>query len=282
MASATKIFYIEGNIGSGKSTLIRHLRSLAQKRHRLMIGHTPFAETGSFIYQIKKTLYSIYCMYMQNYSYSSYLYQDSDSDDEDDVEFSYSDECSNILGKKIIFLEEPLHEWEKITDPSGKNILQKFYEDQHKYAFAFQVMSLQTRSRQLRHAIEENPDAIIVSERSIFTDRDIFAKMLNDDGKIDPLEMKVYNLVFDETRKILDGTVQKRIYLQSSPENTHTKKCGRNRPGEEGVSLEYLKKCHEYHQGEFSNSDIVINIDDYHVDTPKYSILLRTLMDFIN
>jgi len=224
--------------------------------------------------QIKKTLYS-YCSYIKKNYYSR---------ENDDVENAENDdiESISIMGKQIIFLEEPLDEWEKFIDPTdGKNILQKFYEDQHKYAFAFQVMSLQTRSRQLLRVMKEEPDAIIVSERSIYTDCNIFAKMLADDGKIDPLEKEVYNLVFNETCKILDGTVQKTIYLKSTPENTYIKKCGRNRPGEESISIGYLNKCDTYHNNEFLNSDLVINIDDYPVDTPKYSILLKKIMDFI-
>lgn len=282
--ASVEIVYIEGNIGSGKSTLIRHLKHLSRKRD-IIVSRTPFVETGSFFYQIKKTLYSIYCLYFQNYSFSQYLYNDhceSDDDDDDDIEFI----CDggglsglSIRGKRLVFLEEPLDEWGKIVDPAdGKAILQKFYDDQEKYAFTFQVMSLQTRAAQLRRAIQENPGAIIVSERSIYTDRDIFARMLRDNDKINTIEMEVYNLVFEQTRQILDGVKQRRIYLRSSPENTFSRKCGRARPGEEGVSIDYLRTCHEYHQKEFSNSDFIVDIDDYVVDTPKYSRLLRTLM----
>ena len=106
--------------------------------------------------------------------------------------------------------------------------------------------------------------------------------MLMDDGKIDPLEKEVYSLIFNDTCKILDGTIQKTIYLKSTPENTFVKKCHRNRPGEESISIEYLKKCDTYHNNEFSNSDFIINIDEYPVDTPKYSRLLKKLIDFIN
>ena len=282
--SPVKLVYIEGNIGSGKSTLIRHLKHLAQKRN-MIISRTPFADKGGFIYQIKKALYSVYCLYIQNYSYSQYLYQDDGENSDDETDMVENKDCISIMGKKIVFLEEPLDEWNKIIHPGDrKNILQKFYENQEKYAFTFQVMSLQTRAAQLRRAIDENPGAIIVSERSIYTDRDIFAKMLYDDGKIDPLEMEVYNLVFNQTCQILDEITQKCVYLRSYPDNTFARKCGRARPGEEGVSLEYLKKCHTYHQDKFSSTatDFIVDIDDFVVDTPKYSRLLRQLMMFID
>ena len=39
--------------------------------------------------------------------------------------------------KKIIFLKEPVDEWEKIKDENGKSILKNFYDDQEKFAFPF-------------------------------------------------------------------------------------------------------------------------------------------------
>jgi deoxyadenosine/deoxycytidine kinase len=40
--------------------------------------------------------------------------------------------------ENIMFLREPVDIWESITDESGTNILEKFYEDQTKYSFSFQ------------------------------------------------------------------------------------------------------------------------------------------------
>jgi len=45
----------------------------------------------------------------------------------------------------IIFLEEPVKEWENIKDDDGMNKLTKFYEDQKKYSFAFQMMAYISR-----------------------------------------------------------------------------------------------------------------------------------------
>ena len=41
----------------------------------------------------------------------------------------------------IIFLKEPVDEWSKITDENGTTILEKFYADQDKYSFSFQMMA---------------------------------------------------------------------------------------------------------------------------------------------
>ena len=40
----------------------------------------------------------------------------------------------------IIFLKEPVDDWEKIQDKQGNTILKKFYADQEKYSYPFQMM----------------------------------------------------------------------------------------------------------------------------------------------
>ncbi len=40
----------------------------------------------------------------------------------------------------VRFVREPVDEWETYVDENGTNMLQKFYGDQHKYAFPFQVL----------------------------------------------------------------------------------------------------------------------------------------------
>lgn len=251
-----KIFYIEGNIGSGKSTLIQQLKSQI-----LLMKSTE--NNNSFLSIFKETISSFYNLVIGN-KFCLYIDDINDNDDKEN----------------IIFLEEPLEEWNKIKDDEEKNILQNFYEDQYKYSFAFQVMSLQTRSKQLRNVMEKYPQgATIISERSIFTDKDIFCKMLYDDGKINTLEIQIYNLVFQQTQELLIKTEQNRIYLRSSPEETYIRKCGRNRVGEENITLEYLQKCHNYHEEEFLiNSDIIIDIDKYRLGTPEYTMFLQKLL----
>jgi len=47
--------------------------------------------------------------------------------------------------KKIVFLKEPVDEWEKIKDENGLTMLTKFYSDQEKYSFPFQMMAYISR-----------------------------------------------------------------------------------------------------------------------------------------
>ena len=78
----------------------------------------------------------------------------------------------------IHILEEPVSQWQSIKDLSGKDILSHFYENQSKWAFSFQMMAYISRLAILKQAIKDHPDSIIITERSVHSDRHIFAKML--------------------------------------------------------------------------------------------------------
>ena len=39
----------------------------------------------------------------------------------------------------------------------------------------------------MKNAIDVNPDAFIITERSLYTDKEVFAKMLYDDKKIEDI-----------------------------------------------------------------------------------------------
>lgn len=88
----------------------------------------------------------------------------------------------------VIFLKEPVDDWEAIVDEEGQTMLQKFYADQEKYSFPFQMMAYISRLALLRDALKGSPNATIISERSLYTDKLVFAKMLFDMKKIGKIE----------------------------------------------------------------------------------------------
>ena len=145
----------------------------------------------------------------------------------------------------ICFLQEPVDEWLSIKDANGVNALEHYYNDQHKYAFMFQMMAYISRLSILKRAIESNKYRIIITERCLFTDRNVFCKMLYDDGLIDIIGYQIYNKWFDEFINI--GAVHyKHIYLRTDPLISKMRVDKRARK-EETIPLEYLEKCHAYH-----------------------------------
>ena len=160
--------------------------------------------------------------------------------------------------KKVIFLREPVDEWEKIKNENNKSILELFYENQEKYSFSFQVMAFISRLKILREAIRniEN-DCIIITERSLYTDKNVFAKMLFDFNKIEYINYQIYLDWFDTFSQ--EYPINKVIYIKTNPEICHYRIMKRLREGEDNIPLEYLDNCHIYHDKmlDLNNNDCI-------------------------
>ena len=153
--------------------------------------------------------------------------------------------------KKIIFLREPVDEWENIKDENGTTILEKFYADQKTYSFSFQMLAYISRLALLKKSIQNNPHAIIITERSLLTDNMIFAKMLYDSGHIKYIEYQIYLKWFECFAN--DYPINKVIYVNSSPEICYERIHERSRLGEAEIPLTYLNNCAEYHKNMISS-----------------------------
>jgi deoxyadenosine/deoxycytidine kinase len=150
-----------------------------------------------------------------------------------------------------VFLKEPVDEWEKIKDENGETILKKFYADQEKYSFPFQMMAYVSRLKVLRDTLKtikndtHDKNIIIITERSLYTDKMVFAKMLYDSKKIEHVNYQIYLNWFDTFSD--EFPVNKVVYVQTSPDKCYQRIVKRSRTGEENIPLEYLTSCSNYH-----------------------------------
>ena len=147
--------------------------------------------------------------------------------------------------QKVIFMKEPVDEWEYIKDSNGNTMLQKFYENQEKYSFPFQMMAYISRLKLLKETVEKYPNAVIISERSLYTDKYVFAKMLHETNKIEDVSYQIYCKWFDTFVK--DYPIAGIIYVKTDPEICHDRVAKRSRVGESNIPLDYLVSCHKYH-----------------------------------
>ena len=147
--------------------------------------------------------------------------------------------------QKVIFMKEPVDEWEYIKDSNGNTMLQKFYENQEKYSFPFQMMAYISRLKLLKETVEKYPNAVIISERSLYTDKYVFAKMLHETNKIEDVSYQIYCKWFDTFVK--DYPISGIIYVKTDPEICHDRVAKRSRVGESNIPLDYLVSCHKYH-----------------------------------
>ncbi len=183
--------------------------------------------------------------------------------------------------KSIIFLEEPVNEWIKIKD-ENKNIIEKFYEDPNKYSFPFQMMALISRFKIINDTINKTSEnSVIITERSLFTDKHIFAKMLYDSNKINTFEYQIYNKWFDEF--ITKLPEHKFIYLHTTPNTCINRIKTRGRDGEDKIDIDYLNKCNDYHDNMFSQvkHELKFNLDHCNLESNDYNNIIYEIKHYI-
>jgi len=144
--------------------------------------------------------------------------------------------------KDVCFLDEPVESWSQFKDEKG-SILEHYYQDQKEWGFTFQMLAYISRLSILRKALDQGYK-YIVTERSLFTDKYVFCRMLFDKGVIHPIQYQIYQAWFDEFRTEHEHVM---IYLRTDPVTAHERVHKRNRKGET-IPLSYLEDCHRYHE----------------------------------
>lgn len=154
----------------------------------------------------------------------------------------------NLLGKYVKnsqVILEPLDVWLNLNDSSGKNILSYFYDDPKRYAYTFQSIAFISRTICMRE-IDNTKDYVFI-ERSVDSDKNVFAKNCYETGLLSEIEWKLYNLWFDKINtKQIENSIT--IYLKTSPNSCYERLLSRNRNEENTVSLEYLTQIHYQHE----------------------------------
>lgn len=188
-------------------------------------------------------------------------------------------------------LEEPIEEWKKVVDKEGKNILARYYEDKERWAYTFQSLVFITKIAQLNtyiaklnnplHYIQEHgimaylmlifnrilrKPHVIITERSIMTDKCVFAQMLSDDKIMLNLEHETYLYWFNQLRPLYP--VYGIIYLQCNPNICIERIRKRARAEEVGkIPDDYIYKLHSYHERLLKHPDnynlksLILNAD---------------------
>jgi len=149
----------------------------------------------------------------------------------------------------IIFVEEPVDKWMSIKDSNGINLLQQFYNHPYEYAFCFQMTAYISRLAMLQDAMKkaiETGAVAIITERCVYTDYNVFTKMLHKSCKINDIELSCYKMWFDHFME--DIPKPNFIYLKTSAENCYERVTHRKRESEECISIDYLKECEQYHE----------------------------------
>jgi deoxyadenosine/deoxycytidine kinase len=166
------------------------------------------------------------------------------------------DLLSEIL-PSLKLVKEPVEEWLTMKDATGTSILQLYYDYPKRYAYLFQHTALMTRIRNTKDAIAAAGDNdVIISERSIFTDRYVFAEMLRRDGSLSSIEWDLYLRWFD----LLAGMMKLNgiIMIDTPPTVCSERIAIRKRKGEEHIPLKYLEDLHAVHNEWLAHTNVPV------------------------
>jgi deoxycitidine kinase len=168
-------------------------------------------------------------------------------------------------GENVKVVPEPVDLWLSIKN-SEDNLLSLFYKDPHRYAYTFQTVVFKTRIQSLLSAFQESRTDTVFSERSIWTDKYVFAKACYNNGLMNEVEYKAHELWFNWLEELFVSEKNSTsilklpkptaiIYVKCSPEKCFERMKNRNRTEESSVPLDYLRQLHDYHEEWIQNWD---------------------------
>ncbi len=183
---------------------------------------------------------------------------------------------------EVIF--EPVDKWRNtIDEKTGMNILANFYVDQPRWSYTFQSYTFLTRMEDVMTK-QEKPIRFI--ERSIYTDKWVFARSLYETGKMNSLEWNMYNRWFEWLSEECFQKVNRPsgfIYIRANPETSYQRMLKRERSEEKCVPLEYLKVVSDYHDNWLCDSNqedvLVIDVDADFENNPDEWKRVKSLID---
>jgi deoxyadenosine/deoxycytidine kinase len=183
----------------------------------------------------------------------------------------------------VHIVDEPVGQWTALKNAEGKNLLELFYEDKKRWAYTFQNCAILTRLKNIQDAVENldltvKEPQVIITERSVLTDKHVFAEMLYDAGDIDPLEWELYESWFNIFGK--KYPVRGIIYISTSSATSKERIQIRNRQGEDRIGLDYLDALDNQHKKWIENTNIPVLTLSTEIGVPVEKNI-QAIVDFI-
>ncbi|KAM4807910.1 deoxycytidine kinase [Rhinophrynus dorsalis] len=194
-------------------------------------------------------------------------------------------------------------DFEELTtsQKNGGNLLQMMYSKPKRWSFTFQSYACLSRIRAQLNALKGNlkdEKSVLFFERSVYSDRYVFASNLYETEWMNETEWTVYqdwhgwmNSQFGADLE-LDGI----IYLRAVPEKCLNRIFSRGREEEQGIPMEYLEKLHYKHESwlhhrtmrmdfEYLQEIPILTLDvneDFKDDKSKQECLIEKVKEFLS
>jgi len=154
--------------------------------------------------------------------------------------------------------------WEpQYEDVENNPYLNDFYEDMPRWSFNLQVFFLNSRFKQILEI--QRGSKVIIQDRSIYEDAQIFAPNLHAMGLMSTRDFENYLSLFETISSSIKAP-DLVIYLKASIPTLVNQIQKRGREYEENLRLDYLKKLNEYYDNWAGRYDegkmLVIDVDN--------------------
>ncbi|XP_021113962.1 deoxyguanosine kinase, mitochondrial isoform X4 [Heterocephalus glaber] len=181
------------------------------------------------------------------------------------------------------------------TTQSVGNLLDMMYQEPARWSYTFQTCSFMSR---LKVQLEPFPEKLLqaknpmqIFERSVYSDRYIFAKNLFENGSLSDTEWQIYQDWHSFLLQEFAGRLSLHgfIYLQATPQICLKRLYQRARKEEKGIELAYLEQLHGQHEAWLVHNTtklhfeallnipvLVLNVsDDFSEEATKQEELIR-------
>lgn len=156
----------------------------------------------------------------------------------------------NTANAKFVYLTEDIATWTLLGD---------MYADRSVFAFPFQMQVLISQYETLRQIERLEDDTVVVIERSPTSAHNVFVSIMRDEGIFTHAEILAYDKFYDYVQSKFNRYPATIVYMKASPETCADRIHRRNRPGEQDISVNYLRSVHDRHESwlDISRSDKV-------------------------
>ena len=171
---------------------------------------------------------------------------------------------------RVSFVEEPVSIWQT---KYSENLLDLFYKDKKRFAYMFQNAAFLTRAKTRTEILRMTDHSNVVLERSIYSDRFVFARLLHEAGDMLDVEWELYCDMWDWLNERWCDEPDKIAYVKTSVETCFERMGGRGREEETGVSLAYLRLLDDAHNSWLTNDQEHVIIVDGESEVDVDSLL---------
>ncbi len=215
-------------------------------------------------------MYKPSCRSCHNYFFSKY------SSKKSDMEEILNEEALEKLSKKTIYslegnigagkstllkmiksldsvyvIEEPVAEWQNV---GGHNLLDKFYEDQSRWIFSFQMYIFYTKLNALLKAAHSDKKVILM-ERSFLSD-EVFFNLSVKSKTVSEMEAAMFGNIFNLFKKTVFPKVTGFVYINTPVQICMDRIRSRNRHEETTIPEDYIINLKNMFDDMMDRSDI--------------------------